>query len=233
MLQMKLKSCSYLISLLIIFFYSPLFSEEKIDIWKNKKEAVEEVQEDKNKQTQDNSSLKATQSIKSIEKIKIEEGSSIQSNEQKVYGIYEPASYNFSLNMWSTTKAEDLRSSLKRLDKIKLSKSSNEILEAILFSFSYPPKGMTENEFVDLKIEWLIKNERADLIESFLKQNDEFESKSKAVQYLVDTNIAGADIKEGCEKIRFIDAKIKDAYLEKFKIYCLVFNNKNLRRSYY
>ena len=129
--------------------------------------------------------------------------------------------------MWSTTKAEDLRSSLKRLDKIKLSKSSNEILEAILFSFSYPPKGMTENEFVDLKIEWLIKNERADLIESFLKQNDEFESKSKAVQYLVDTNIAGADIKEGCEKIKFIDAKIKDAYLEKFKIYCLVFNNKN------
>ena len=227
MLQMKLKSCSYLISLLIIFFYSPLFSEEKIDIWKNKKEAVEEVQEDKNKQTQDNSSLKATQSIKSIEKIKIEEGSSIQSNEQKVYGIYEPASYNFSLNMWSTTKAEDLRSSLKRLDKIKLSKSSNEILEAILFSFSYPPKGMTENEFVDLKIEWLMKNERVDLIESFLKQNDEFESKSKAVQYLVDTNIAGADIKEGCEKIKFIDAKIKDAYLEKFKIYCLIFNNKN------
>ena len=27
-------------------------------------------------------------------------------------------------------------------------------------------------------------------------------------------------------KISFIDAKIKDAYLEKFKIYCLIFNNK-------
>ena len=58
MLQMKLKSFNYLISLLIIFFYSPLFSEEKIDIWKNKKEAVKEVQEDKNKQTQDKKSLK-------------------------------------------------------------------------------------------------------------------------------------------------------------------------------
>ena len=43
--------------------------------------------------------------------------------------------------MWSTTKADDLRSSLKRLNKIKLSRSSNEILEAILFSFSYPPQG--------------------------------------------------------------------------------------------
>ena len=128
--------------------------------------------------------------------------------------------------MWSTTKAEDLRSSLKRINKIELSKSSKEILEAILFSFAYPPKGMTEKEFVELKINWLIKNNKVDLIESFLKQNDEFESKGKAVQYLVDKNIANGNIKEGCEKIGFIDAKIKDAYLEKFKIYCLIFNNK-------
>ena len=128
--------------------------------------------------------------------------------------------------MWSTTSADDFKSSLKRLNKIKLSKSSNEILEAILFSFSYPPKGMTENEFVNLKIDWLIRNDRIDLIESFLKQNEQFDSKSKAVQYLVDSNIASGNIKEGCEKVGFIDAKIKDAYLEKFKIYCLIFNKK-------
>ena len=146
---------------------------------------------------------------------------------QKVYGIYEPANYDFNLNMWSSTKAEDLRSSLKRLNKIRTIKIFNEILEMILFSFSYPPKGMTEKEFVNLKINWLIKNDRIELIESFLKQNDQFDSKSKAVQYLVDKNIASANIKEGCEKIKFIDAKIKDAYLEKFKIYCLIFNNKN------
>ena len=128
--------------------------------------------------------------------------------------------------MWSQTKADDLRSSLKRLNKIKLSKSSNEILEGILFSFSYPPQGMTEKEFVNLKINWLIENNRINLLEEFLKQNKEFEGKSKAVQYLVDNNIAQANIKEGCEKIKFIDSTIKDSYLEKFKIYCLVFNNK-------
>ena len=161
-----------------------------------------------------------------MKKIQIVEGSSIQIDEQKVYGIYEPANFDFNLNMWSTTKAEDLRSSLKRLNKIELSKSSNEILEVILFSFSYPPQGMTEKEFVDLKINWLIKNDREDLIESFLTQNEQFDSKSKAVQYLVDRNIASGNIKKGCEKIRFIDAKIKDEYLEKFKIYCLIFNNK-------
>ena len=72
----------------------------------------------------------------------------------------------------------------------------------------------------------MIKNQRVDLIENFLKQNQDFKSKSKAVQYLVDENISKANIKEGCEKIKFIDANIKDAYLEKFRIYCLIYNNK-------
>ena len=79
--------------------------------------------------------------MKPVEKIQIQEGSLIQSNEQNVYGIFEPANYDLNLNMWSTTKAEDLRSSLKRLKKINLSKSSNDILEIILLSFSYPPEG--------------------------------------------------------------------------------------------
>ena len=223
---MKLKSFNFLVGLLIIFSFSPLASEEKIDIWKNKKETPTENSEIEKKDNQENSNPGSSQTLKALEKIQIEESSSMKTDEQKVYGIYEPANYNFNLNMWSTTKAEDLRSSLKRLNKIKLSKSSNEILEMILFSFSYPPQGMTDKEFVDLKINWLIENDRVELIENFLKQNNEFDSKSKAVQYLVDKNIASANIKKGCEKIKFIDAKIKDAYLEKFKIYCLIFNNK-------
>ncbi len=224
---MKLKSFRYLFSLIIIFFSSHTLSEDKIDIWNNKKDINKEenVQLNENPKNQE-TQLNSTQSIQALEKIQIQEGSEIQTDEQKVFGIYEPASFDFNLNMWSTTNAEDLRSSLKRLDKINLSKSSREILEAILFSFSYPPQGMTEKEFVDIKINWLINNDRTELIESFLKQNDQFESKSKAVQYLVDKNIASANIKEGCEKIGFIDAKIKDAYLEKFKIYCLIFNKK-------
>ena len=222
---MKLKNYSFFISLLV-FFYSPFFSEEKIDIWKNKKDPVNNSIPKEENDTKENINLKKLQTIKANDQIQIEEGSTIQSEESNVYGIYEPANYDLSLNMWSKTKADDFRSSLKRLEKIELSNSSNEILEIILFSFAYPPQGMSEKEFVNLKINWLIKNDRKDLIESFLKQNEKFEGKSKAVQYLVDKNIACGNIKEGCEKIKFIDAKIKDAYLEKFKIYCLIFNNK-------
>ena len=223
---MKLKSFNYFVGLLIIFFWSPLLSEDKIDIWKNKKEITVESSIQEDKSNQDKPDLLPSQTLQAIEKIQIEEGSQIQSEEQVVYGIYEPANFNFNLNMWSTTKADDLRSSLKRINKIELSRSSNEILEAILFSFSYPPQGMNDKEFVDLKINWLIKNDRTDLLESFLKQNKKFESKSKAVQYLVDKNISSGNIKEGCEKIKFIDVSIKDSYLEKFKIYCLIFNDK-------
>ena len=224
---MKLKSYNYLIVLLMIIFATSLSSEEKIDIWKNKEKKITETKNLEKENIKDSPELKSSQTIKTPEKIQIQESSSIDINEQKVYGIYDPETNNFNLNMWSTTKAEDLRSSLKRLSKIELSKSSNEILESILLSFSYPPQGMTEKEFIDLKINWLIKNDRVNLIESFLKQNEEFDSKSKAVQFLVDKNIASADIKEGCKKIKFIDAKIKDSYLEKFKIYCHVFNKKN------
>ena len=226
---MKLKSFNYFIGLLIIFFCTPLISEEKIDIWKNKENKALESQnlEKEKEKLKENSNLKSSQTIKTLETIQIQESSTIETNKQKVFGVYDPATNNFNLNMWSTTKAEDLRSSLKRLDKIELSKSSKEILEGILLSFSYPPQGMTEKEFVGLKTNWLIKNDRVNLIESFLKQNEEFDGKSKLVQYLVDKNIASANIKEGCEKIKFIDAKIKDSYLEKFKIYCLVFNKKN------
>jgi hypothetical protein len=223
---MKLKNFNYIAGILIFLFYSPLYCEDKIDIWENKKEVTKEnIKKEENNILKKNN-LGSSQTIQTVEKIQIQEGSEIQSEEQQVFGVYDPANYNFSLNMWSKTKAEDLRSSLKRLNKIKLSKSSNEILEGILFSFSYPPQGMTEKEFVNLKINWLINHDRADLIESFLKQNEQFNNKSKVVQYLVDKNIASANIKEACEKIGFIDAKIKDAYLEKFKIYCLVFNNK-------
>ena len=223
---MKLKSFNYLAGLLIILFCSQLTSEEKIDIWNNNKPANETSSNDRKKESLQDAKTNSSQTIDALQKIQIQQSAEFLTEEQNVYGIYEPANYDLSLNMWSTTKAEDLRSSLKRLKKIELSKFSNEILENILLSFSYPPEGMTENEFVELKVDWLIQNNRINLLEDFLKQNNEFENKSRVVQYLVDKNIASANIKEGCKKIKFIDAKIKDAYLEKFKIYCLILNDK-------
>ncbi|MDC0618794.1 hypothetical protein OAO89_00570 [Pelagibacteraceae bacterium] len=227
---MKLKSFNYFNCLLIIFFYfTPLSSEEKIDIWnnKNKKQITEKKDQLQKKEDKQKLNLDSIKTIELNQNIKIEDSSLAEnSQERKIFGIYDPEENDFNLNMWSTTKAEDVKTNLKRIEKIQLSKTANQILERILLSFSYPPKGMNEEDFVDLKINWLIKNQRSDLIESFLKQNDNFKSKSRAVQYIVDENIANGNIKEGCNKIKFIGKQIKDSYLEKFKIYCLVFNEK-------
>ena len=227
---MKLKSFNLYCLLIIFLFSTPLKSEDEIDIWKkNNTEEKESTQINKkiNKEETQKLNFDSIKTIELNQKIEITDGSLKEnSQEAKVFGIYDPADNDFDLNMWSSTKAEDIKSSLKRLEKIKLSKTADEILERILMSFAYSPRGMKEDEFTDLKINWLIKNQRTDLIENFVKQNKEFKSKSRAVQYLVDDNIAQADISEGCEKIKFIDKEIKDAYLEKFKIYCLVFNNK-------
>ena len=38
---------------------------------------------------------------------------------------------------------------------------------------------MTNSEFVKLKLNWMINNNRSDLIENFLSQNDEFDEKAK------------------------------------------------------
>ena len=227
---MKLKSFNLYCLLIIFLFSTPLKSEDEIDIWKkNNTEEKQSTQINKkiNKEETQKLNFDSIKTIELNQKIEITDGSLKEnSQEAKVFGIYDPADNDFDLNMWSSTKAEDIKSSLKRLEKIKLSKTADEILERILMSFAYSPRGMKEDEFTDLKINWLIKNQRTDLIENFVKQNKEFKSKSRAVQYLVDDNIAQADISEGCKKIKFIDKEIKDAYLEKFKIYCLVFNNK-------
>ena len=49
---------------------------------------------------------------------------------------------------------------------------------------------MTEKEFVDLKINWLIQNDRIDLIESFLKQNEQFSSKGKILREGLEIKLA-------------------------------------------
>ena len=223
-------SKNFKILLALIFaalIFSPLKGEDKIDIWKNKKNNGNiDSNQSNTVNKKDDIKPNLAEPVEANQDILITDGAIDNSKEIKVFGVYDPADYNFNLNMWSTTKAEDVRSSIKRIKKINLSKTSNEILENVLLSFSYPPEGMEEKEFINLKINWLIENNRLNLLEEFLKQNKEFEGKSKAVQYLVDNNIAQANIKEGCEKIKFIDSTIKDSYLEKFKIYCLVFNNK-------
>ena len=224
---MKLSSLNKYIGLLILLIsYQSLHSEEEIDIWNKeiKKKSTIIKTETTSNQSINSEIFKKSQTNN---KIKIEDEILESSENVKIFGIYDPAENNFNLNMWSQTEAENVRSSFKRIKKIKLSNTATKLFENTILSFAYPPKGMNEKEFVNLKIDWMIENKRIELIEKFLKQNTTFPNKKKLIQYLVDDNIAKADIKEGCQKINFLDKNIKDSYLDKFKIYCLIFNKNN------
>ena len=224
---MKLSSLNKFISLLILLIsYQPLHSEEEIDIWNQeikKKSSIIKPENNTSSQTINSKIFKKSQTNNNI---KIEDEILKSSEKIKIFGIYDPAENNFDLNMWTQTEAENVRSSIKRINKIQLSNTATKLFENTILSFAYPPKGMKEKELVNLKIDWMIENKKIDLIEKFLKQNTTFPNKKKLIQYLVDVNIAKANIKEGCQKIDFLDKNIKDTYLEKFKIYCLVFNKK-------
>ena len=166
---MKLKSFKIIGLILSLTLIFPIASEEKIDLWNKKNtQKIEDKKEEKIKAEEKTKNLNLIQNTIKKE-TKIESNLLDSTNEIKIFGIFDPAKFNFSLDMWSNTKAEDVRASIKRLKRIKLSKTSNEILENILFSFSYPPLGMSEKEFIKLRIDWLIDNNRSDLIENFLK----------------------------------------------------------------
>ena len=70
---MKLRSFNYLIGLILIFFCSHLLSEEKIDIWKNKKEIPKQNIEVEEKDNQGNTNFKISEPIKALDKIKIQD----------------------------------------------------------------------------------------------------------------------------------------------------------------
>ncbi len=224
---MKLKSLNKTIGLLILLVLcSPAIGEEKIDIWDKSKEKNKKVIENnKNSSDKLNSNILTTVTLNN--EIEIEKNISNSSEDLKIFGIYDPAKNNFDLNMWSQTDAEKVRASFKRINKIKLSNTATQLFENTILSIAHPPKGMNDKEFINLKMNWLIENKKINLIEQFLKYNNSFPNKKRMIQYLVDNNIAKADIKSGCEKISFLDKSVKDSYLEKFKIYCLVFNKKN------
>ena len=221
----KLSACLFIFT---FFFNSFTLAEEKpVDIWANenndiKKEKVNKTEKDLEKSKIDLQKIED----KKREDIKISDAQDI-SEDIKLIGLYEPEKNDFSLDMWSKTDGELIGSAIKRIEKIKLSKFSEDIFLNTILTYSYPPqKNLSENEFLKLKIDWLIKNNKIDLIENFLNNNLEFDGKSKLIKYLVDFYISTAKISEGCKKIDFISKEIKDNYLEKFRIYCLILNEK-------
>ena len=216
--------------LLLVFFVALIFSsvfaeEEAIDIWQDK-----ENQNGQNTQIDSEKNITIESPILSddINKIviKIEENE-IGDQDRSVIGIFDPEENNFNLNMWSQSDGEDIKRILKRINKLNLSPLSEDLLFQILFTNAYPPMAnLNSEEFLKIKINWLIEKKRIKDLVTLLKNNPEVGQNSKAIKFLINEYLSLADIKSACDTINFIDPKVQNSYIDKFTIYCLINNDR-------
>ena len=225
---MKLLSLNKKIFLIFILFVfsTNLFSEDSVDIWKkenlNKKNNSTNIKNSISLKKKTNIDI----NIRPKNEIKVSMDNSIITT-KPIYGIYDPNENNLTLEMWSNSDGTRIKDTIDRINKIKLSSFSKDLFIKTLFTVSkLPAQNMTSEEFTNYKIDWLLNNQNDKMISVFLDKNKNFPNKSKIIKYLVDQNIAKANLKEACQKIDLISSDVKDSYLNQFKIICLIKNNK-------
>ena len=217
---------NFFFSLILFIFITPLLSEDSIDIWK--KENLDEKNNTiEAKDTRiEKSASKININTKRPENIEIN-SDILESNTNLIYGIFDPDKNNLTINMWVNSEGTRIKDTIERINKIKLSSFAEEIFINTLFTISkLPNQNMTDIEFINYKLDWLINNNKDELITTFLNKNKEFPNKKKIIKYLVDRNIARANLDKACQNITLIGTDVKDSYLDQFKIICLIKNNK-------
>ena len=219
------KSILFAIFFIILIFNTAFGEDEPADIWKDKKNQNEQNNESDNEKDITIESPIISEDVNKII-IKIDDNK-IEDSTRSVVGIFDPEENNFNLNMWLNSDGKDIKNVLKRINKLKLSKLSEDLLFKILFTNAYSPKiNLNSEEFLKIKINWLIEKNRIQDLEVLLKKNPEVGQNSKAIKFLIDEYLSSADIKSACEKINFIDRELQNFYLEQFTIYCLIHNDQ-------
>ena len=215
-----------ILSILIIFILflssNTNAEDEPVDIW------------DLEKKVEENNSNTISESIEGSEiNIQIEDNSSankiniIESNELKdnkidIVGLYDPEENGLKIDMWSNSNGDEIKLILNKLNKMNLSDDAKEILEIVLLTNTYFPKiNITEEEFINYKTNFLIKNSDKNLIKLYLIKNLNNIYNSNLIKFYINSYLQNADLENACNifnEINFYD----DDYINKFKIYCLI-----------
>ena len=219
----------FLIFLLSFFISLNVQSQEPIDIWsieeKSNTNKVLNTKNDDNKEIPQNS-IYEMQSQSNSE-LSIEQSQTLVSKEVKLVGLYDPEENGLDINMWSNSNGDQILNIFKRIDKLNLSQDASEIMDILLLTNAYYPKqNITEEQFLEIKSNWLIKKSNYQLIENYLLTNQIINENSKLTKYLVDYYLSESNVKKACEIFSEIKDSIEDVYLSKFNIYCLIHNNK-------
>ena len=220
-------------SIIIIFLLSSLnviAEDQPIDIWNIDKKAIETTSEAISSTeiigvTAENN-IYNMQADKKKNSIKLDQ--ELASKEIKIVGLYDPADYGLSMDMWSNSDGLILKKLFKNIDNFDLSGDASEILNiALLTNTYYPNKNITEEEFLKFKSSWMIKESNLELIEQFLIKNQATNLHPELMKYVVDEYLSQSDVKKSCEIFSKIKEPLENEYLTKFNLYCLINYGKN------
>ena len=231
---LKLLNKTYL-SILIIFSFSIVnsFSEnEPVDIWNIDKEQIQENSENKelisiteNELETEKIDVFNMQTKDRSDSIKVDE--TLNSKEIKIIGLYDPEDFGLKIDMWSNSNGDQLKYLFNNLAKINLSRDASELMNIVLLTNAYyPKKNISEKDFLKIKSDWLIKHNNLELIEEYLIKNDILNLHPKLSKYLVDKYLSESKLDQACKIFLNNSEPIKNNYLSKFNIYCLINNGK-------
>ena len=222
----------FLSSIISLFFSFISFAEDQpVDIWNiENKENNNSSNKNKNEDLsidESPSKFKIFDMQKNNEMNIITSDQNLNSKEIKIYGLYDPQTYGLDMSMWSNSDGDQLKSIFTKLNKISLSKDASEIMNIVLLTNAESPqRNITNEEFLKFRSDWLVKNSDLDLIEEYLVKNQVFNLHPQLTKYLVNQYLSEANIKKSCEIFSKILDPLKDEYLSKFRIYCLVYSGK-------
>ena len=227
---LKLLNSKYLSILLIIFLlgFNAKAEDEPIDIWNIDKNDAEEAEpgspqnnEELTAEEVTQSSIYDMQSQKQLETVQVD--TSLNSQDVKIIGLYDPEDYDLKMDMWSNSNGDQLKYLFSNLAKLDLSEDASNLMNIAMLTNSYYPKtNITEDEFLKIKSDWLIKNKNRNLIEEYLIKNQILNLHPELSRYLIDQYLSESNIEKACEIFLKNREVINDEYLSKFNLYCLI-----------
>ena len=222
---LKQLSKFFIILLIILTFVKPAISNEPIDIWniEKKENSVEETLI-KNNASINNENTNGIKIQDQNENIII--NNSVGLNDVKLAGLYDPAENGLSIDMWSNSNGNEIKYFLEKLISKKLSNLSEKILDVALLTNSYlPSNNITSKEFLEFKFQYLINKKDFNLIKNFIIKNPSIKDSDKIIRFYIDHYLSNSQLEKSCQI--FDHAKeVKTDYLNNFKIYCLINQNK-------
>jgi hypothetical protein len=158
----------------------------------------------------------------------VELDETLNSNDIKLFGLYDPEDNGLDVNMWSNSDGDQLKNIFSKIKKIDLSEDAIEIMKVSILTNAYSPKkNISEKEFLNFKSDLLIKISDFNLIEDYLIKNQIINHHPELAKYIVDQYLSEANVKKACNFFSKNTKPINNKYLSKFNIYCLIDSGKN------